>query len=149
MHLCLLPPLLPFLSPAHLINDANTPSNRGHYSQCRCVHVWPHTLEKSACGTGRWVSLSDPISLSGPCTTPHRVKIRWKCNHNQLGSGREQTHMRAHTPARTPTHTHVHAQAHIPFHHCKGTMQKIVLDMVMRRRGPGCGEEGELFNLHF
>lgn len=88
---------------SHLISDSNTPSNRGHHSQCVCVRervsAWPHTLEGTVSGKGRWVSLSDPICPSGPCSPSRWEKIRWKCNHNQLGSRRGRKH--AHTHANT------------------------------------------------
>lgn len=66
----------------------------------------------------------------------------------QSQSFRVQTRTDTHAHACTRAHTHDHAQTHTLLQYRKGAMQKIVLDMVMRRGGSGV-VKGGLFNLHF
>lgn len=124
---------------AHLINDANIPSNRGYYSQCKCVRVCDHTLCRRVClGWGRWVSLSDPISPSGPCTAS-------PAGENPMEM---QSHsVRVWTRMDTRMHRHINIYSIPPLQgshaeNCFGHGDE-------EKGGLGCGEEKELFNLHF
>lgn len=85
-----------------------------------------HTLKKGMClGRGDEFSHLIPFLRLGPALRLCRQKIRWKCNHNQL---------RAQTKRDTHMHTHAtHAQTYSLAHYRKGAMQKIVLDMAMRK----------------
>lgn len=143
------PPLFPFFTCfisvplSHLISNANTPSNRRHHSMylCECVRVCISVcVRKRLClGRGDEFPPLIPFLRLRPCFPSRRGENPMEM---QSQSFRVQTRTDTHAHACRRAHTHDHAQTHTLLQYRKGAMQKIVLDMVMRRGGSGCGEGG-------
>lgn len=108
---------------------------------CECVRVCICVcVRKGLClGRGDEFPPLIPFLRVWPCFPSRRGENPMEM---QSQSFRVQTRTDTHAHACTRAHTHDHAQTHTLLQYRKGAMQKIVLDMVMRRGGSGCGEGG-------